>query len=362
MPLRLGFEALDPRRFLWFNRATMKFPKEPLLQLLPILLVLCGCSKPPTPDGEAMDRLYQNSRQAEAVDIEMLRHLRYNFSDKADLAKASVGARKRLDLLLDSTKALNTYGDLQELQRAQVKVLRAERSLYRRIDHKSADDITSGYKSSAPLIGGFIRLLQTARDDRRPGKAETVDPGEAFDREILLVGGKGDAEAYRKLLLDIRGGRLKEAERILGPLRKKYAGSAFGSCLDLRQSDLLVKSTPTDQEGALSLLEGILKVEGYSPDLAEVYWKWRTLTQLVRHGSGNVVDIPNWDYNEARWKVLQKIREYQKLYPKDEWAPEQAWAVLDVLNINRGAQETNYALTDRDALYVSPGYFYQSLQ
>ncbi len=335
---------------------------RPFLLSLPALALLAGCAKPPTPDGEAMDRLYQNSRQAEAVDIEMVRHLRFNFNDKADLAKASAEALKRVDQLLDSTETLNVDGDLRALQKAQGRVLKAERSLYRRIDHKSADEITAGYKSSAPMIGGFISLLQVARDERRPGKPETVDPGGAFDREILLVGGKEDAEAYRKLLLDIRGGRLREAQRILGPLRKKYAGSAFGYCLDLRESDLRVKSNPTDQEGALALLEGILKVEGYSPDLAEVYWKWRTLTQLVRHGSGNDVDIPNWDYNEARWGVLQKIREYQKLFPKDEWAPEQAWSVLDVLNINRGRDETSYALTDRDALYVSPGYFYQSLQ
>ena len=185
------------------------------------------------------------------------------------------------------------------------------------------------------------------------------------DEELQVAATPADAQTYRDALRLIADRQLPEAYRLLGPLRRRYEGTAFGDCLALRMSDCLLMALwetdvvvdpqiPHPDEAGLDLLARIVDRQQYSPVLYETFVKWRTTYQEQHHGMSNMSQIPNLIYNEQRWQLIQLIKRHLRDRPDDTWARMQVELLLHESNIRRGGTYGNENLTYAGTLYMDP--------
>ncbi len=111
------------------------------------------------------------------------------------------------------------------------------------------------------------------------------------------------------------------------------------------------------KEDGLDVLTQIVNKNAYSPVLYEAFYKWRTTEQYYNHGMSNMSHIPNKEYNEKRWEIIQVIKKHLESVPDDLWAQEQVDLLLSLPNIRRGGPMGNDNLTHWGSLYVDLSKF-----
>lgn len=90
---------------------------------------------------------------------------------------------------------------------------------------------------------------------------------------------------------------------------------------------------------------------GYSPYLAEAYHKWRTATQVLRHGVSNFSEIPTRKYRARKQRVLKVIAAHLRSHPDDPTALAQQAALRQLPDIQRGRPYGSSVLTEMGSLW-----------
>lgn len=295
--------------------------------------------------------------QTSAVTIDMYRYLGWFPEEKEMIKKASVKAISDLKTIKNYLRQLSFTGDLIELKDMHLAIIDMLVQIYDGIELKSTDDIEKAFAESNGLYSQYSEKFREAIKKYMPVEKLPEDFN-VMEQEVKLVQSQKDKESYLNAVELIKEKRFSHAYKDLADLREKYKDTAFEHCIMLKMSDCPIMTEPNNQddsiynpEKGIELLSDILDTGKYSPVLFEVFYKWRTQTQAFWHGMSNTSEIPNWEYNEKRWSVIQTIKQYVNDNPDDVWAKAQVNLLLGLPNIARGSPMGNSNLNHWGALY-----------
>jgi len=225
--------------------------------------------------------------QIDAVTIDMHRYLGWFFDKKDMMKKASVKAIDDLRTIKDYLQKISFTDDLSELRDVNLTIIDMLIQTYNNIDIKQEEVIRKDFAEYREIYCQYIKKF----------------------------------EEYSQ---------------------KQSSVEKLSDCLII--SDPNEEDNIFDLEKRITLLSEILDAEEYSPVLFEAFNKWRTQKQLFWHGLSNMSEIPNWEYNLKRWKVVQTIKKYIETNSDDVWAKTQVRLLLDLPNVGRGGHFGNDVL------------------
>jgi hypothetical protein len=296
--------------------------------------------------------------QIGAVSIEMYGYLGWFSDDKEAVKAGSADAIEELNEIEENLLSMYTPEEFKKITNLDVKVVNLLKRGYTDIESKSDETISQEAVEFQEALKGYQQAFNEALMEYKtwPELPEDHNP---LDEELKAAGSKEEKLAYKKAigLMDKRD--FKAAYPILLNLKNKTDDSSFKDCILLKISDCLLMTDTnldnidpmeTSKEG-LAMLSDIVKKERYSPVVYESFYKWRTMDQYYNHGMSNMSLIPNKEYNEKKWQLIQMIKQHLKNNPDDIWAREQIDLLLVLPNITRGGTFGNNNLAHWAALY-----------
>ena len=176
--------------------------------------------------------------------------------------------------------------------------------------------------------------------------------------EAGLFAGAWDREKYLKAVKLMNRKDFGRSYGLLEELQKKHAGQPAEDVLLMRISDCLTRGDDilgeevNSHRQAIDLLAQILDHSRYSPVLFDSFYRWRTSDMFYNHGMSNWSGIPNWEYNDKKFALINLIHEHLKESPEDLWARHQMIALLALHNIVRGGEFGNSNMNHWAALYT----------
>jgi len=292
--------------------------------------------------------------QFSAVITDMYMYLGWFPEEKEMLKKASVKAISDLKTIKDYLRQLNFTGDLIELKDMHLAIIDMLVQIYDGIELKSTDDIKRAFAEFNGLYYSekYEEALKQYKSlEKLPEDYDLKEPECAYNQQ--------DKETYLNAIEFVKEKRFDQAYKDLVRLREKYKDTAFEHCIMLKMSYCLIMAEPNErgdsefnsEKKGIALLSDILDAGEYSPVLFDAFYKWRTMTQLFWHGMSNMSEIPNWEYNEKRWSVIQTVKQHIKDNPDDVWAKTQMNLLLSLPNIKRGGPFGNYNIDHWVMLY-----------
>lgn len=334
----------------------------PLFLPILILLLITPITFAQEDLSSQMDKMAFIQLQISAVTTEIYKYLGWSPDEKEWLKEASEKATADLDEIRQQVTELKLPKQLTKLKKTNLEVIDKLKEIYVGIEKKRVEGIKKGFVAVEKLNLQYSKKFKDALKKYRPMQKMPKD-FKPVNEEIRFISDEKDKGAYLKaveLLESRKEGVGDEAYELLKPLKNKYKDTAAEDCIMLRISDcLLVEDSagapdeygnPT--EAGLSMLSGILDKKRYSPVLYEAFYKWRTIEQMYNHGMSNMSEIPNKEYNEKRWEIIQTIKQHLKDNSDDSWVKEQVELLLSLHNIMRGGAYGNWNLTDWGALYL----------
>lgn len=309
-----------------------------------------------------MDKMAFIQLQISAVTTEIYKYLGWFPDEKEWIKEASEKAIVDLDEIKRQVTELKLPKQLTKLKKANLKVIDKLKEIYVGIEKKGTEDIEKGFVALEEPNSQYSEKLKDALKKYRPMQKMPKD-FKPVNEEAIFISNEKDKGAYLKaveLLESRKEGVGEEAYELLKPLKNKYKDTAAEDCIMLKISDCLLMEDSVGAPGeygnpgeaGLSMLSGILDKKRYSPVLYETFYKWRTIEQMYNHGMSNMSEIPNKEYNEKRWEIIQTIKQHLKDSPDDSWAKEQVELLLSLHNITRGGSYGNWNLTDWGELYL----------
>ncbi len=229
--------------------------------------------------------------QIGAVTIDMYRYIGWFFDNKEMLKKASAIAIHDLGTINDYLQKISFSGDLVELRDSNLTIIDMLIRAYNHVETKQEEEIRKSFDECSEIYCQYLK-------------------------------------------------KFKEYSQIYHPVEELPKDIAFTQNTDPNE----VGGT-FDIEKEIDLLSEILDSRIYSPVLFDVFCKWRTQTQIFWGGMSNRSNIPNWEYNLKRWKVVQTIKNYIETNPADDWAKAQVRLLLGLPNIGRGGHFGNDVLS-----------------
>jgi len=328
-----------------------------------LLLVLFSVSSAFCLDfDDSLDALAYKEIQLDAITNEMMLFLGWFHEDKEGFALAGVQLVKELESLGIQLDRLTVPSELRHLKDSLLEITTRLQDLYDGIEVRDPEYVNEEneimnqmYKEYSEEFLDIAAMLE--EEGAIAGVPDTVNQ---TDEELKLIPDEADKELYLKAKALIEVDKCKEAQDILCHLGKRYTNQPFDLVIMIRLSDCTLRSRSdleeddpfySNDEGLL-FLSKILDSYTYSPVLYEAFFKWRTATQSHWHGSSNMSHIPNDEYNEKRWQVVQLIKRHFKLNPDDKWALAQARALLSLPNIQRGCHFGNCNIMHWAYLYT----------
>ena len=194
-------------------------------------------------------------------------------------------------------------------------------------------------------LAAFWRLRQRHPDNH----GILIAVAECCDRALV-----SDLEGLRKML-----GTVAAADDPGVPPPSKAAGEnnpTRASAASPAESDGDSENTYAAGERAargnpaLEPLFTVLESDTYSPDLAQAFLQWRRQMQTDYFGMSNHSEIPNWEFNQMRFRVVATVRRQLRTDPGDAWAWRQLEILLGLDNIARGGLVGNSNLFYRRKL------------
>jgi len=306
------------------------------------------------------DRLMFVDLQVSAVTIEMYGVLGWFSDDKESVSLTSKAAEKELDFIKSSLMGLKVPNELQKAKDIEIEAIDRIREAYNGIADKKEEMSEKEFKAVAELRSKFsAEIIGVFEKNDYFGLSE--DKANQLEEETKFIKTDEDKRIYReayRLIETKKSDDCTKAYSLLKPLSSKYVNSAGGDCISLRISDCYLmaasqqsKELEKKNEEGLKLLNKIVDSKRYSPALYEAFYKWRTTEQSINHGMSNMSEIPNKEYNEKRWEVIEVIKKHLAQNPNDVWAREQITLLLLLENIDRGGKMGNRNLEHWGLLY-----------
>ncbi|MGD9014841.1 MAG: hypothetical protein PVI33_02305 [Candidatus Omnitrophota bacterium] len=301
--------------------------------------------------------------QIGAVTTEMYMYLGWFPDNKEGIKQASGEAIVDLDEIRQQVAELKLPKQLSGLKEANLNVIDKLKEIYTGVENKESEEIKQGFVSLGGLHSQYSEKLKSALMQYRPMQ-ELPEDFHPVDEEVKLTQNEEDRIGYLNLIDKIKKKKYRQAYQDLNSLAERYKDSAFQDCIMMRASDCLLMANRDlsedkmgEYEEGIEILEKIMDKNSYSPVLYEVFYKWRTTNQYYNHGMSNMSQIPNKEYNERRWQIIQVIKQYLKANPEDLWAKEQVELLLSLPNITRGGLIGNSNFAHWGALYVDLSKF-----
>lgn len=308
-------------------------------------------------ERDYMDRLYFINSQISAVTTDMYACLGWAPDDKEALAAGSKKSISDLDSILEELNELEVPDEFTRIKDLEIRMVNDLKGVYAGIENKDLQAIKPEFLKIGEYQGQIAAELKKVYDkySRVEDLPEEYDP---LQEEVALLRDETDKKEYLEAL-DLREfGSYTIAYVKFTDLENKYKGTPAEDCIKLRISDCLFMSEGDDPKGVfddekngLDMLSEIINGKKYSPVLFEAFYKWRTMNQYINHGMSNMSQIPNMEYNNKRWEIIQLIRQYSKGHPDDLWAMEQINYLLAMPNIARGGPYGNDNLAHWGVLY-----------
>lgn len=293
------------------------------------------------------------------VEIEMAYFLGWQPGEKQDMESAVREAVAKLDDIKKSLLELSLPEELDGARDYYVLIADGLKNIYSGIEEKTQELIDKEFEDlDKNASEKHAKVVSPVFDSYR--QSEKLP--ESFDimaEEARFANTEEDRNEYLSITKLIDSKKYKDAYDRLAKLRAQYKGTAFEQCILLRMSDCLIMDD-SDFGNVLEgeeLLSEIVNSKQYHPVLFESFAKWRSVYQSNNHGMSNFSEIPNDEYNEKRWKIVQLVKEYAKQNPDDLWAKKQVIALLETLNIHRGGMFGNSNLISYAQFYypdISP--------
>ncbi|MCM8783270.1 MAG: hypothetical protein NC818_00620 [Candidatus Omnitrophica bacterium] len=308
----------------------------------------------PAEINDYLDKLIFVDLQTSAVTIEMYKYLGW-VEDRNEWGRASLKAIGDLEKIKEHLESLDFPEELNGLKNMYGIIIASLKSIYTGIDQKDESKIKSEFRTFNTLYAKYSENLKMFKDVKK--QAGTSMPVE----EILkFIDNEEDKNNFLQAVKLMKSRKYLQAYSILNKLKEKYSGTVFGDCVMLKITDCYLREDTDIEvvnrykatEDALIVLKTIINKNVYSPILYEAFYKWRTIEQEFNHGMSNISDIPNMEYNEQRWKIVQVIKAYLKDNPLDRWAKIQIDLLLGLPNIKRGGAMGNDNLIHWGVLYT----------
>jgi len=294
-----------------------------------------------------LDELAFIGLQIQAVDIDMYLYLGWLPEEKELMKEASKKAIADLSEIRTYLLNLNLPEELAILKDINLKTIDRLKEIYTGIEEKKDEEIKQAFTSVNEFYSQYTEKLKGVLNKykSRDKLPENFNP---INEEIKLIKDQKDKDIYLNAIKLIKDKKYKQAYKNLNDLLDKYKGTFFEDCLMLRISDCLLmvdsdirKDMFKASEEGIKILSEIVDKNKYSPVLYEAFYKWRTKTQEFYHGMSNMSEIPNKEYNQKRWQIVQTIKKYLVDNPNDLWAKTQIDLLLSLPNIQRGGPMGN---------------------
>ncbi len=336
----------------------MKTNKVKILVLVISSLVFGGTHSYASVEDE-VHLLRQHEFKIDEVEIEMAYFLGWQPEEKQAMRLAAREAVAKLDDIKKSLLELSLPEEPDGARDYYVLIADGLKNIYSGIEEKSQElidkefeglhkDVSEKYaKDASPVFDHY------QRSEKLP---ESFD---AIAEEAKFANTEEDRNEYLSAtkLIDLK--EYRDAYDRLAKLRAQYKGTPFEKCVLLRMSDCLIMDD-SDFGNVMDgerILSEIVNNKQYHPVLFESFSKWRSVYQSNNYGMSNYSEIPNDEYNEKRWEIVQLIKEYMKQSPNDLWAKKQVIALLETPNIRRGGEFGNSNLISYTQFYypdISP--------
>jgi len=289
---------------------------------------------------ECIDSLTLWVWQADAVAVDMDLYIGWMSDDREGMAEAATEAVARLDIVRGQVADLSAPSPCREAKAALLGAIDGLRHAFTEVAATKADEESLDYE--------LIRARWSAYNEQM----ERFQPQPAAEEDAELpapqpdFASAKDTEEYGRALQFMASAQYREAYALLTGLQEKHPDNEF---LLVRRADCLARVTRDEQdlsdlvdgdpeEEAIGLLNRAVSRDSYSPMLFEAWLKWRTLSQP---GVSNYSDIPNWDFNLKRSRLVEIIRGHLRQHPNDRLARDQKEALVQTPNIHRGGMMGN---------------------
>ncbi|NQT75001.1 MAG: hypothetical protein HQ566_00605 [Candidatus Omnitrophica bacterium] len=306
------------------------------------------------------DELRFIKTRIEAVAIDMYAYVGWAWDLKNTLRFGSKLNRKELQKIKAYLSKLDVSDELGEAKKRELQLIDKIIEVYDGIESKDLETVNKEFREIGEYDTRYHKEVIKVRLKHKRGWEKLPADFEPIDRDIDLMKTALDKHTYLNAVQLITWDEdYVQAYEALNGLKGKYEGTPFEDYIMLRISDCFLMAVrdfdelleiDASEEG-IKILSDIVNKKAYSPLLYEAFHKWRTKNQSYNYGASNTSEIPNDEYNEKLWQVVQVIKAYLKDNPDDAWAEYQIDALLDLGNIKRGGMYGNSNAWHRAHLY-----------
>ena len=272
--------------------------------------------------------------QMSAVTIDMFLYIGWLRNEKEPMKKAARLAIKRLGEIEKALMENRTTIKEDETDSLLSQTAECFKNLYGDIQEKEIPFIESGaemcqekHLAYQKAVAAVLPLLKVQ---------------EEFLPQPVFEDSK-QKEVYTKAAALIRQDRPAEAISLLEGIKERMnAHSAAHDYVLMLINNAAGRAEPMEgfEEKLIGYPKTIMKKD-YSPLFLDAFIAWRTHVQSFDYGVSNLSEIPNWNYNLQRKRLLDKIGIYLKKHPVDRWAMRQLSELLLLPNIERGGTSGN---------------------
>lgn len=296
--------------------------------------------------------------QMEAIIIDMELPLTVEEEEEKHLFVQAQAAVSKLLNLKETLYQIRVHNDLESPRKGLSEQLNRLIVLYTDILEAKEDQLEEVWESFLDVRKQYFDSLSKIISQYQvrphlPAAFSLEEESKYFFRE------SSDKGAFSESLFLMRGKKYEEAAVKLEALKAKHSDPIIQTILSLHLSDCYLmheselSRLPDAPVKGWKYLEDALNSEVYHPFLYEVFYKWRTVNQMLHYGMSNFSTIPNARYNEERWKTYQRIKAHLQANPFDGWAMIQVGLLWELPNIERGGPVGNRNIEHWGLLYTA---------
>ena len=287
---------------------------------------------------------------ANAVEFDMQLSFAVKDSTTSSIAAPAREAAEQMLLLKEDLLQLPMPAEFTEIQSILAVAIDKDIYIYEVYAEEREDEVNldSEYEELNGIIVSYNEALTPYRKEflSTPTGVMMFDSWEYVlslienpDEKDLFLEGVGLALEDRNFL---------EAGMIFDDLLDSYKDTPVEASIIIFLIDCMrmggddVKAVLGDEETALGILDEFIMRGEYSPYIYWVYRQWRVYRQQNDHGSSNWSDIPNDEYIEVLWTLVESTQRYISENPDNICAKKELRQLLNMPLIERWGSDCIY--------------------
>ncbi len=322
-----------------------------LLTTVTIILLFCFnaavASGGLTDIEEGLLELFHARILYDAVNIEMKLHFGLVDKDSLyDISSRCAEAGEDLTVIRNNLLDLSIPAELSEAKTLLAEALAQSIYIYNTILEQGGDiDFVEEYRVLDELPNEYYGVRNYCVEEYSLMRYPGIERYDHFEYEIGLFENIRDRELFEQAKSMIDNGEYLTAGRILEGLLEEYKGAIqegsiitrIADCIELGAYDDVITAEIGNLEYSVDLLYDFIEGGEYSPNIAWMFYQWRTLKQfhLVDGGVSNWGNIPNDEYIAVLWGIIETCEQHLSAHPDDLSVKYQIILLLDIPLIDR---------------------------